>query len=427
MTVLHISGVRAGGAAKACFRLHKGLLKNGLDSRVLLPAPPTESVEHFKSYKKPEITDLNGIKAFTLDFLSGSKKQKAYRKFSERQKKQQAFIASRPKGLEMFSFPDSNFDLTKSPFYREADIIHLHWVAKYLDFESFFEKNTKPVVWTFHDMNAFTGGEHSAEIYTGLDTQTGMPLLRQISKEEEAVHKEVLERKAKALKSVKSLHVITPSAWMEKASSAGELFGRFPHTTIPNSTDTDIFKYRNKPACKEALGLPKDKTIFLFVADTLKRTLKGFIFLAEAIRKLQAENQPFFLCTVGYEYHDPKVKIDRQFGFVRDELLMSMIYAASDAFIIPSLMDNLPNTVIESLCSGTPVIGFPTGGIPEMISPGNGLVTNKISVNALAEKIKEFHKKKGAYHHEEIAYQAKKKYGLSVQAKAVSEIYNSLL
>jgi glycosyltransferase involved in cell wall biosynthesis len=47
-----------------------------------------------------------------------------------------------------------------------------------------------------------------------------------------------------------------------------------------------------------------------------------------------------------------------------------MVYSAADIFVVPSIQDNQPNTVLEAMACGTPVVGFDVGGIPEMIRSG---------------------------------------------------------
>ena len=68
---------------------------------------------------------------------------------------------------------------------------------------------------------------------------------------------------------------------------------------------------------------------------------------------------------------------------------LATLYNASDIFVLPSLEDNLPNTIMESLCiAGTPVIAFNTGGIPEMIDHlSNGYLAQLESSEDLAEGI----------------------------------------
>ena len=55
-------------------------------------------------------------------------------------------------------------------------------------------------------------------------------------------------------------------------------------------------------------------------------------------------------------------------GTIDNDAHLAKCYSAADAFITPSLEDNLPNTVMESLSCATPVVAFKTGGIPDMVN-----------------------------------------------------------
>ena len=88
------------------------------------------------------------------------------------------FISNRSRKLELFSYPFSDYDITENEWYKDADVINLHWVADFLDYKSFFEKNIKPVIWTLHDMNPFTGGEHYVETIIDVNNY-GKPILRE--------------------------------------------------------------------------------------------------------------------------------------------------------------------------------------------------------------------------------------------------------
>src|SRR5690606_8995588 len=141
---------------------------------------------------------------------------------------------------------------------------------------------------------------------------------------------------------------------------------------------------------RKLFNIPEDKLVILFVAESTASPRKGFIFLQKAIEKLRLEN--VILCSVGGQNTELKSTNELiELGSIKDERLMSVVYSAADVFVIPSIMDNLPNTVLESLMCGTPVIGFPVGGISDMIVDGeNGLLTKEISVTSLAEALTYF-------------------------------------
>ena len=177
MNPLLINTSDRGGAANACLRLHKGLLQQNISSKLLVKnksrndIPETYNI----SIQAIERTLKTKITAKTLSIL---KELKLYKPKSD------SFISNRLNGLEMFSFPFSEYNLLKSDLYKNADIINLHWVANFLNYNFFFQNNKKPIVWTLHDQNPFTGGEHYTEKYLGID-EKGYPIKRIITKAEQ--------------------------------------------------------------------------------------------------------------------------------------------------------------------------------------------------------------------------------------------------
>ncbi|MBO3116692.1 glycosyltransferase [Winogradskyella sp. DF17] len=421
MNILIVNTFDKGGAANACLRLHQGLLQEGVDAKVLLKHKEkslTETYQFQPTKKKKSILQRLKQKCFSaLRFLGIYKTQKF---------RDQEFLNSREAGLELFSFPQSDFDITTSPLYKEADIINLHWVAGFLDYASFFKKNTKPVVWTLHDMNPFTGGEHYKETILGMDA-SGHPIQRCIPENEMCIAEKNLSLKMAALSNVNNLHLVSLCQWMTNEISKSPLFRDYPVSLIPNGIDSDIFQPRNKVHFREVLNIPQDKTFILFVADSIHNHRKGYAFLEHALSKLQSDD--VVLCAVGNKADDIEPMVNTiELGAIKDEQRMSMVYASADVFVIPSLMDNLPNTVIESLLCGTPVIGFPVGGITDMVIDGeNGLLTKAISSESLLATIKQFLETKHTFNRARIREEAYRKYGLQVQTKAYMKLFKDIL
>jgi glycosyltransferase involved in cell wall biosynthesis len=114
-------------------------------------------------------------------------------------------------------------------------------------------------------------------------------------------------------------------------------------------------------------------------------------------------------------------------GRIFDERLLSAAYSAVDALVIPSREDNLPNTMLESLACGTPVISFPVGGIPEIITQGvNGLLADKVNSECLAKSILEFFRKEKNFDKQYISEEARKFFSTQIQAKSFRELYQQL-
>ena len=421
MKILLISTSDIGGAGKACVRLHEGLLNLNLDSNLLLAKKSTSVEKTFLLRPKKNNSVFYKIKKKSLKILRELKILKGPKMTSA-----EMFVEQRERGLELYSFPDSNYDITESELYKQADIINLHWVSGFIDYQSFFKKNTKPVVWTLHDMNPFTGGEHYTENYLGID-EKGLPIKRVLTNEEIAQFEKVLKLKKEALSDVKNLHFVTLCDWMTNELKKSEFFSNFPVHKIPNGINSNVFKSRNKEFSRDLLKIPLDKKVILFVADLIYANRKGFKLLIETIKKLEQDNVQ--LLVIGHKNESlAGFKNIIQYGKVNDDYLLSSIYSAADVFVIPSLMDNLPNTVLESLLCGTPVIGFPIGGIPEMVKHRkNGLITETVSVDALLNSILLFLSEGVTFSTEEIRKHAVDNYDEKVQANKYIQLFKSLV
>lgn len=422
MKVLHINTLGFGGAATACIRLHQGLLKLGVESDLLMLNRGASSVERSHQFVKPP--------------LAGRKKllNKATRVFKElglsgksAEARREDLLRNRPQGYEAFSFPDTAFNLTEHPLYKQADVVNLHWVAGFVDYTSFFCGGNKKHVWTLHDMNPFTGGCHYSEGCEKFMSSCNMcpQLANTIDPDHSSGLLEV--KKHSILKMKDLLKVVSPSRWLLGLSKSSRLFGALEHLHIPYGLNGDVFKPLAKKASREQLGLPQDKTIILFVSEHLFNRRKGIHLLLQALEKL-GRKENAMLCTVGKAVVDNVVAGNyRHLGPVSDERLMAAVYSAADVFVIPSTEDNLPNTVLESLMCGTPVIGFPSGGIPEMVSDGeNGYLCSHIGSEDLAIQLLRFIDQPERFDRTEISKMAAAKYGLEIQAKAYLSLYNDL-
>nr|WP_314835935.1 glycosyltransferase [uncultured Flavobacterium sp.] len=424
MKVLLVNTYDKGGAANSCKRLHLGLLLEGTTSKLLLKYKQNNWLQSF-CFEQPQKT-LSLLDKVENKVKRILKELKLYNAQNVSKNAERFFINNRLTGLEMYSFPNSDFDITQSDFYDEADIVNLHWVANFLDFQTFFEKNKKPVVWTLHDMNPFTGGEHYMEEYLGID-ENGFPVKRYLSKEELRIAKENLAIKVNALSNIENLTIVAPSQWLAEQARKSEVFKDKPVFCFPYGLDSDIYKPRGKNYSREIMGIPNEKKVILFVADSIDNNRKGFVFLKKAFEKLA--NSDLVLCAIGEKNNALEV-IENvyELGSIYDERLMSIAYSAADVFVIPSLMDNLPNTVLESIMCGTPVIGFPVGGISDMIQDGeNGFITDRISVDSLVETLNKFLDNPSCFNEKDIRQNAVKKYDQKVQSEKYINLFNKIL
>ena len=408
-----------GGAANACIRLHKALLEAGVESKLLLLKKSKNLPESFEFKETSKITNNS-----TSLIAKACRKFKRLLNLKTKLENESLYRAIRLKGLEGVSFPQTDFDLTDNIYYKEADVINLHWVAGFIDWPTFFKKNKKPIVWTLHDKNPFLGGNHYEEILYGVD-ENGLPIMRVIDKKELEWENKLLFVKKRALaKLSKPLVIVSPSEWLKDESEKSPLFKRFKHVTIPNGIVTTIFRLGDQQYARDILHLPLNKKIILFVSDSVSNNRKGFQFLQNAMKSFSLIDN-VFLCAIGRTEIKEKLKDVLYLGEIKDEKMMSLAYTSADLFVIPSLEDNFPNTVIESLCCGTPVAGFSIGGLPEIIQNGfNGFLSEEIGVESLFRLIQQ--SLNFAFDRKEIAEAAITKYNSANQAKNYIEIYNRL-
>jgi glycosyltransferase involved in cell wall biosynthesis len=418
MKILHVNTSEHGGAAIASIRLHKALLAKNIESKILFLHRSDNSVPMSFRYSVKGFPG-NGFISRILNRLI-NKIRKKYSKAKANEKK----LENRVEGFEIFSFCQSDYDITSQEIYQEADIIHLHWVSGFVDF-GFFKKNSKPVVWTLHDMNPYTGGCHYNSGCNKYKSDcSGCPQLMNTVSIENALSEQNYK---KSFLHDARLTLLAPSEWMLQCCSASTLFRDFKCLHIPNSLDFSVFKILDRNFCRNVFNLPLDKKVFLFVSDDLSKKRKGFDLLLSALNII--DRRDIILCAIGENNLKSLTETDITFlGIISDERMMAIAYSAADAFILPSREDNLPNVMLESLACGTPVVSFITGGIPEIITTGvNGILADSITPEGLACSMNEIISGRYNFDSEAIRKKAESTFSPNLQSDECLSIYNNIL
>ncbi|MBA7568028.1 putative teichuronic acid biosynthesis glycosyltransferase TuaC [subsurface metagenome] len=360
----------SGGAAIAAYRLLKGLQKNGVQAQMLVQSKKSDDYSIIGPQTKWQ-------KAFSrIRPIIDSIPVKFY--------KQRKKIIFSPAIL-----PDNIFKKIQD---INPDIIHLHWIAGgFIKIES-LAKMKKPIVWTLHDMWAFSGGCHYDEECGKYINNCGRCPLLNSNKKNDLSYK-IWKRKEKSWKNL-DLTIVTVSSWLGECAKKSSLFNKTRVEVIPNGIDLNRFKPIDKNIARDILYLPKDKKIILFGAlSTLSDKRKGYPLLKEALKKFSSkENKDIELVIFG----SSKPKDEENMGFktrylgrLNDEISLELVYSAADVMIVPSIQDNLPNTVMESISCGTPVVAFNIGGIHDMIDhQKNGYLAKPFDAADLAYGIK---------------------------------------
>ena len=344
-----------GGAAIAAFRLFQSLSKSEEININFLVQEKYSNNERVTTVSKNKIIKLS----FFLRFIT----EKLY--FLPFEKSKEIRF--------QFSVGNTGKDLSKHPLLKKADIIHINWFNQgFLSLSNIYKilKLKKPVIWTLQDMWAFTGGCHYTGNCTNYQEQCGNCLYLNNPGNNDLSHK-IYKKKASIYHNA-PLYIIGTSQWIASKAKESSLLNKFPIYSIPIPIDNEKFKPKDKISVRQKLGLPVEKKIILFGAANALDKRKGVEYLKKAL-KIVSKNTPELAnnihCVIFGKAKTP-IQLDfesTQLSFLNSTETITDLYSSADLFIMPSLQDNLPNTIMESLACGTPVVAFKTGGIPEMI------------------------------------------------------------
>ena len=358
-----------GGAAIAAYRLMNALLREG---------------EHVKMLVRDKQTDHTGV------IPAGGKLQNKINFYLERGV---IFLRNRFTKRHLFdiSIANTGLSITDLLAFREADVIHLHWINQgmlSLDEIGRIIASGKKIVWTMHDMWPFTGICHHAAGCTRYERSCGeCPWLRSPSRNDLS-HQLFLAKQAVYTRG--QITFVACSNWLRELAAKSPLTAGHRVISIPNPIDTTFYIPMDKSEARQRLKLPEDKKIVLFAAVKASDPRKGIDYLAEASRIMAQQHDDILFLIAGNDGEELGERLSlpaRSLGYVAPQD-MAGVYNAADLFVTPSLQENLPNTIMEAMACGTPCVGFRTGGIPEMISHGtNGYVAAYKDAEDLANGI----------------------------------------
>ncbi|WOO41430.1 glycosyltransferase [Rubellicoccus peritrichatus] len=307
------------------------------------------------------------------------------------------YQSTRPEGLEYFSVDWTTYGRSFARQIPKDSIVNLHWVTPgFFDYKYFFHtvsNRRQKTVWTLHDFNPFTGGCHYPFDCDRFKKSCGKcPQLG--SNIEDDLSLKVLESKIKSIPQAyicEDLHLVCPSAWIAKQARESKLFKSADIRVIPNGIDLSKYFPLEKSLAKKALGIESNKLSLLFVATSTSNKRKGYHALLDVFKGLDSKTKDriHFLVIGSGDTSTIDMPNQTNLGSIKSLELMRLAYSAADVFVLPSLQDNLPTTVIEALACGTPTIGFDCGGVSEMITDGvTGYLSETGNVCQMAEQIR---------------------------------------
>lgn len=369
MKVLHVSySDLNGGAARAVYRLHSGLISEGVDSQVLVVDKRSSDVNVLAPssiFKK-----IMGVIRRYLD--------RAILYF---------YPSARSVPFSTSLVPFSN--IVKRINAQDADVVHLHWMASGLLTFNQLKKINKPIVWTLHDMWVFTGGCHYTSSCDNYASGCGeCPLLDSTKKSD--LTSLINKNRKNGIELAHNITFIAVSEWLKGTAYKSTILQNQTTITLPNPIDTYKFSPVNKDIAKDILGINKGKKVILFGAiAATKDPRKGYDKLIEALEGISQNDYELvvfggtkdkMITNMGFKSHF--------FEFLHDDLSLKILYSAADVTVVPSIQEAFGQTATESMACGTPVVAFDGTGVSDIIDhKENGYLASDFSPLELSKGI----------------------------------------
>ncbi len=356
INVLHIvGGKKSNGVFKGAYIFHKALLGLKINSKIL-------NDENNKNVNNENFIYLN--KSLYSNVLKNI--------FILIEKTLKTIFLHSPR--ETFTFNFFGFDLTKIKEYKEADIIHIHWLGEgFINLKS-ISKIKKPVVWTIRDMWPLTGGSHYKMDFEKYERSFLAKFVRRFKKN---CFKE-------------NIQFVTTSKWMKRIAEQSEILKNKKIMQIDNNIDLKNFNSLSKDKARNNLKIFTKKKIILYGAQNPQSKRKGWNLFVDALR--QINKKEYFLLIFG-KFWSHKVLDEigieyKSMGFINETNLLNEVYSSADLFVASSIHDAWPKTFAEAMYCGTPVVCFDNTSISEIVDhKKNGYVVNDFSSNGLKKGI----------------------------------------
>ena len=292
-------------------------------------------------------------------------------------------LVGRPRGLleilhghEDFDFPGT-WQLIDLPPER-PDIVHCHNLhGSYFDLRALpWLSQQFPTILTLHDAWLLSG--HCAHSFDcerwkiGCGACPNLAIYPAIRRDATAYN---WQRK-RDIYAKSHLYIATPSRWLMRKVEQSVLAPAIVEArVIPNGVDLTIFYPGDRREARAMLVIPQDAKMLLFVGHaTWSNPWRDYAILEAAVKRV-AERLPderVILVCLGEERRPERVgRAEVQFiGYQKDPATVARFYQAADIYLHASKADTFPNTVLEALACGTPVVATAVGGVPEQMKDG---------------------------------------------------------
>lgn len=259
---------------------------------------------------------------------------------------------------------------------QNPDVVHLHSINGYFvniyKLIKFLNKSKIKTVLTLHAEFMYTGScGHSLDCdkwktgcvgCTSFKSETGSLIFNNA--------RSAFKKMQKAFDGFDDLTVVSVSPWLKERAEKSLILGDKNHKVVLNGIDTSAFSLRDGTEVRKSLNLENKKIIFHATAyfSKDKNHLKGGGYVISLAERFLKEDENVIFLVAGI--HEPLGKLPPNLivlGNVENQNKLAEYYSAADVTLLTSKKETFSMVVAESLCAGTPVVGFEAGA-PEEIS-----------------------------------------------------------
>lgn len=357
-----------GGAARAAYRLHKSFLALQIESQMLVQSKSSDNFT-VRSEDRKITKYFNKLRPILDSFHVMFYKNKTKTLFS-------------PAALGFSNIVDKINEIN-------PDIVHLHWICGGMMKVEDIARIKAPIIWSLHDMWAFTGGCHYDEECGRYEKKCGSCKVLGSEKANDLSGK-TWYRKEKVFSKIPNMIVVGLSKWLAECAQKSTLFRDKKVVNLPNPIDAIIFKPFDKEKARQLWNLPHDKKLVLWGAmGATSDPRKGFAELVEALFLITCNDVALVVLGSSKPESAPDFGFETFYlGHLHDDVSLVTLYSAVDVMVVPSLQENLSNAIMESLACATPVVAFNIGGNSDMIEHlNNGYLAHPYESSDLAKGI----------------------------------------